>query len=143
MEVVLCTSFLSKEIVMNAIVHKTSAFGTRHHEDGSQDYKKTALTPSGSMIQLNNAEFLHLRGATGWTVKALEGALWITQDGDLRDIVLEPGESHRLDRRSPALISPMGNARLCLSLKDRRDEAKASRHAMLPASLARLLPSFA
>ena len=42
--------------------------------------------------------------AEGALIRCLRGALWITQNRDQRDIVLEPGESFQLDRKGPAMV---------------------------------------
>ena len=50
----------------------------------------------------------------GQRVECLTGALWVTQDGDPRDIVLEPGESFAFDHRGDALISALSDSRFLL-----------------------------
>ena len=53
----------------------------------------------------------------GQRVECVSGALWVTQDGDTRDIVLEPGESFDFDHRGDALISALDDSRfLVLSI---------------------------
>ena len=47
-------------------------------------------------------------------VACLSGSLWITQDGDLRDIVLGAGESFELDRPGDALISALADSHYLL-----------------------------
>lgn len=54
-----------------------------------------------------------LTRAQGTTVWCRHGEIWITQDGDLRDIVLGPGERFRLDARS-ALVSALTDAEIVL-----------------------------
>ncbi len=39
----------------------------------------------------------HVSAALGLHVECLSGSLWITQKGDRRDIVLEPGETFDFD----------------------------------------------
>ena len=48
----------------------------------------------------------------GQRVECVSGSLWVTQDGDPRDIVLEPGESFAFDQRGDALISALDDSRL-------------------------------
>lgn len=38
------------------------------------------------------------------TIVCNEGCLWITHDGDTRDVVLDAGQSHRVDRPTRILI---------------------------------------
>ena len=52
--------------------------------------------------------------ALGHRVECVSGALWITQDGDPRDIVLEPGGSFAFDLRGDALISALDDSRFLL-----------------------------
>ena len=50
----------------------------------------------------------------GHKVECLSGSLWITQDGDSRDIVLAPGDSFAFDRAGDALISALDDSRFLL-----------------------------
>jgi hypothetical protein len=52
-------------------------------------------------LRLDRGQLLKMRDAAGSTVCALEGAVWITEDHQLKDIVLEEGECYRL--RNPGL----------------------------------------
>ncbi len=66
---------------------------------------------------LNGARFLekghlrHLHAAAGRRVECLSGSIWITQDGDRRDIVLGAGEAFDFDRRGEALLSAFADSR--------------------------------
>ena len=97
---------------MHAIVHKTSGtlpdIATR----------PSRLDPAGETVQLPHHRHMNLSGAAGWTVTVLSGFAWITQDGDVRDIVLDAGQSFTLDRDGPAIISALGNARLRVARPD-------------------------
>ncbi|WP_161603762.1 DUF2917 domain-containing protein [Noviherbaspirillum massiliense] len=75
------------------------------------------LDPNGSTIHLRGRRYVHLRRALGWTVQAVSGMVWVTQDDDLRDIVLQAGESFTLDRNGGALLSPIGEAEFLLERK--------------------------
>ena len=45
-----------------------------------------------------------LRDAQGTRIECVSGALWITQDGDIRDIFLGPGDEFTLDRNGTAVV---------------------------------------
>ncbi len=65
---------------------------------------------------LRSGEALHLRHALGQRIEALSGRVWITMDGDLRDIVLDAGEGFTVDRSSDVLLSAMSDAQLVVLL---------------------------
>ncbi len=50
----------------------------------------------------------------GRRVECVTGSLWITQDGDLRDIVLAAGESFVFDHKGDALISALDDSSFLL-----------------------------
>lgn len=50
----------------------------------------------------------------GVLVHCLHGTLWVTQDGDPRDIVLGPGEEHRLEHDAVTYVSALEDARYLL-----------------------------
>lgn len=52
--------------------------------------------------------------ARGTRVDCLEGTLWITQDGDIRDIVLPAGSAFVIDRDTRVLVSAIDAARFAL-----------------------------
>jgi len=51
---------------------------------------------------------LRLKDARGARLRAVEGTLWVTIDNDLRDIVLDPGESFVVDSNRPLVVMPLG-----------------------------------
>ena len=59
---------------------------------------------------LRKGEALHLRRALGQRIEALVGRVWITMDGDVRDIVLDAGEGFTVDRATEVLISAFSDA---------------------------------
>ena len=61
---------------------------------------------------LRKGEVLHLRHALGQRIEALGGRLWLTMDGDLRDIVLDAGEGFTVDRNTDVLLSAISDAQL-------------------------------
>lgn len=67
-----------------------------------------------SKIRLQRDQHLRIRDAQGWQVKALNGTVWITQEGDSRDIVIRDGQTFALDRDGTTLLSALNDADLCL-----------------------------
>jgi hypothetical protein len=63
---------------------------------------------------LDKGRVRHVRVAPGRRVECLSGSIWITQDGDPRDIVLAAGEAFDFDRRGDALLSAFADSRYLL-----------------------------
>jgi hypothetical protein len=53
----------------------------------------------------------HLHAERGRRVEVVSGSIWITQDGDRRDIVLQNGEAFDFDRAGDALLSAFADSR--------------------------------
>jgi hypothetical protein len=65
-------------------------------------------------IGLGRGSLLRVENARGMQVHVEQGTLWITQQGDTSDVVLERGESFPLDRDGLALLHACGRAPLTL-----------------------------
>ena len=57
-----------------------------------------------SPVCLAKSQAVTLTDAKGSLIRCLSGGLWITQDRDQRDIVLQAGESFTIDRGGPAIV---------------------------------------
>ena len=66
--------------------------------------RSTSMNSGGASVRLQKNQSLKIGSAVGWTVTALSGTVWITQDRDVRDVVLEAGQSFVLDRNESALL---------------------------------------
>jgi hypothetical protein len=101
-----------KEIAMNATLHQSAMIA-----GGKRTLLEAVvhLDPNGGPVRLRDGHYVRAQGALGWTVRALNGALWITQDWDTRDIVLNPGEEFVLDRNGAALLWPLGDTEICIA----------------------------
>jgi hypothetical protein len=75
-------------------------------------------------IRLRGDQHIHAHHGRGWVVRALAGTLWITQDGDLRDVVLEAGQSFALDRDGPALLAPIGETEISIERRPPRPKTR-------------------
>lgn len=60
------------------------------------------LNQNGLCLKRNKP--VKVRGGIGHTVVCHSGSIWVTQDGDARDVVLEAGESFTFDRDGPAVL---------------------------------------
>src|SRR5690349_9068516 len=63
-------------------------------------------------LMLSKDQVVAIPSPEGACVTAEAGAVWITQDGDLRDIVLKAGETVCLDRGTPTLVQAFAPARI-------------------------------
>lgn len=74
-----------------------------------------------AVLKLPRHRTLELRDAAGARLTSLAGSLWITQDQDVRDIVLEPGENFELDQAGLTLVHAMDDACLRIDQPLRRE----------------------
>jgi hypothetical protein len=65
-------------------------------------------------ICLKRNQLLKLRGGIGHAIVCDSGGVWLTQDGDQRDIFLKAGESFTLDRDGPALVQAFDPAAITI-----------------------------
>lgn len=124
---------------MQAKVHKTVAHIAHQQRDGATSHAALELNPAGEILSLHATQHMHLPQARGWTVRALDGAVWIAQDGDIRDVVLEAGDCIVLDRDTPALFSPLGETRISLA----RDTGRCTSQRQAAAFPAAVRPAYA
>jgi hypothetical protein len=59
---------------------------------------------SASGIVLAPGQLLNLDHAAGVRIVSQTGTVWVTQDGDPRDIVLSAGDAFELDRATPVIV---------------------------------------
>ena len=62
------------------------------------------------VTRLQRRQTFRLRGRSGERIECRRGSVWITQDGDPRDVVLGPCEAFTLDRRGTAVVSALQDA---------------------------------
>jgi hypothetical protein len=71
---------------------------------------------SAGAVRLAPNQTLRVVDGAGSTVCAVEGAVWITEENDSRDIVLEAGKCYRLKREGVAILNSLsGEASVSLS----------------------------
>ena len=77
------------------------------HATGSLTVNQDLLNGARQLAKNN---IRHLHAEPGRRVEVVSGAIWITQDGDLRDIVLQSGEAFDFDRSGDALLSAFADS---------------------------------
>ena len=66
------------------------------------------LSQIAASIPVRSQRPLRLKNSFGRRIAVLEGNVWVTQDGDPRDIVLSVGDDFIFDRRATAILSALG-----------------------------------
>lgn len=66
----------------------------------------TEVLPRGAMRPIADGR--------GLVLLCLDGHLWLTQEGDTRDIVLDPGQTARIERDGLTIVQALSHARLQL-----------------------------
>lgn len=65
-------------------------------------------------FDLAKRELISLADARDHVLSCSAGELWITQEGDARDIVIRPGDSWRIDTNTEVVISALQPSTLSL-----------------------------
>jgi len=66
------------------------------------------LSQIAASIPVHSGRPLRLAKGFGLRIAVLEGNVWVTQDGDPRDIVLRAGEDFIIDRPAATVVSALG-----------------------------------
>jgi hypothetical protein len=74
--------------------------------DFNASYKEISmnieLSQDGVCLKKNQVVKVH--SGLGYSIACERGSVWVTQDGDPRDVILHAGETFTLDREGPALL---------------------------------------
>ena len=65
-----------------------------------------------SITKLAKGEILRVDSALGQSIALVGGMVWVTQEGDPRDVFLSDGESFVFDRAGMALVQAITDTRL-------------------------------
>lgn len=76
------------------------------------------ITRMHTKHQIGPRRGLALRDAGGRTVTCLTGSVWLTMEGDRRDIVLEPGASFVVDRDGLTLLAAQRPSAVAVSAQN-------------------------
>lgn len=83
---------------------------------------------------LKKKQLVKVRGGIGHTVVCQSGSVWVTQDGDTRDVILRAGEAFTLDRDGPALLQAFEPGAITIRQPDVKTRASGL-HAFLRAGI--------
>ena len=72
----------------------------------------TFLRPARPAHTLPNKSILDLGNAQGLTLTCMKGSIWLTHDGDPKDVVLEAGQSHAVTRSARLIAQGLEDAEL-------------------------------
>ena len=75
--------------------------------------------PKDSVLELLPAQVLRLQAAAGVTINCVDGTLWVTQEGLVRDDFLSAGESLCIVSDGVTLVETVGNTAARLTLRAR------------------------
>jgi hypothetical protein len=81
------------------------------------------LNRNGFCLKPN--QLVKVRGGLGHSIVCHSGSVWVTQDGDLRDVILRAGESFTLDREGPALLQAFEQG--AISIAQSKPQSRATR----------------
>ncbi len=70
---------------------------------------------SGIIVDLTARESLVLTDVRGAVLRVNRGTLWITQEGDTRDVVLRPGDRWMVERQGDTIVEAQTAATLYAS----------------------------
>jgi hypothetical protein len=93
------------EINMHTLIAEFAAVPARFYRGPSIAPRAAA---SGAQHKLAAGRVLRVQRPLGQTVRCLQGSVWLTFDGDRRDVVLSAGAVHRCDRNSLLLVTAVG-----------------------------------
>jgi uncharacterized protein YjiS (DUF1127 family) len=77
----------------------------------------TGLRQQG-LLTIAPGGVLRLRDAAGRHLSVVQGSVWITQHGEVRDAVLESGESLRFGRKGLSLVQALDGRPAVIALED-------------------------
>jgi hypothetical protein len=65
-------------------------------------------------VKLAQYDTINIIDGKGSRIAARSGNIWITQEHDVRDVILRPGQSFTLDRNGTAVIEALTGAEVAL-----------------------------
>ena len=94
-----------------------------HHQAGgwarSFGYESGARIKRRFVVELAQGEAaIFERVDVTFQVNCARGSIWITQDGDCRDVILAPGEGYRAERDAPMHLMALSRTLLEIEFED-------------------------
>lgn len=85
-------------------------------------------------VTLGQGDILRITDSRGLLVQVAQGRIWLTEEGDRRDIVVGPGHAHRLERAGLALVYALEPVVVSLCAPRQRERAEpVGRFSLAPA----------
>ena len=96
--------------------HNHFSFSAWFHNLTAKDLAPTSprITQPYAAQEIARNNILEIKQAFGVTIECLEGSVWVTLDGDSRDVVLEAGQAFVVDRNQRTLIQALDAAHVRL-----------------------------
>ncbi len=79
-----------------------------------------------ALTELAAGEFLPIHDGRGRVVAVFQGLVWITQQGDTRDVLVGKGGAFTLDRQGLAIVQALEATKLVALVADARQETAAT-----------------
>lgn len=73
-----------------------------------------SITRPTATHEIARHKILEVKQPLGVTIECLGGSVWVTLDGDSRDVVLDAGQSFVVDRNQRTLLQALDAARIRL-----------------------------
>ena len=103
-------------LAIPAAIHHNHSFGRWLRSKASSSIRQTGqVTGMRPTIQaIARDKILDINQALGDTIECLEGSVWVTLDGNMRDVILDARQSFHVDRKQRVLIQALATARVRL-----------------------------
>lgn len=102
-------------IALHPAVRSAPSFSWPWRKSRAAESRLTMIAAVGAMHDIQKGATLVVQKPAHHDVTCLQGVLWITHDGDTKDIVLDAGEHYEVERPTRMLIHALDNARIRLA----------------------------
>ncbi len=79
-----------------------------------------------ALTELAAGEFLRIHDGCGRVIAVFQGLVWITQQGDTRDVLVGKGQAFTLDRQGLSIVQALEKTKLVVFAADAQQEAPAT-----------------